>query len=125
MAEKLRTTEISTEKRGPTIIVRVVGELDALAGPQLDEAVARALEDGARRCIVDLTYATFIDSIGVGSLIRSHRAATDRGSGLFLAGARGMIAQLIKITQLTRIFKVFTTLDEAIAAASTEASTEG
>jgi anti-sigma B factor antagonist len=123
MPDKERSIEISTKSVGPVTVIHITGELDVIGGPQLEELARKTLEQGARRCIVDLTRATFIDSIGVGSLIRTHRAAVDKNSALAVAGAQGMIAQLIKITQLHRIFKVYATLDEALASAQQEVGT--
>jgi len=94
-----------------------VGELDALAAPQLEAETLQILEDGAECCIVDLSSTGFIDSIGVGSLIRLHRSAQSKNSSVFIAGARGMISQLIQVTQLHRVFRVFDSLEEARSAA--------
>lgn len=101
-------------------ILRVRGELDALIGPKVEEAARAEFSAGVKRCIIDLSDATFIDSIGVGSLIRSHRAAAENNNAVLVAGATGMIAELIKVTQLHRIFQVAPTLDEAVAIASRE-----
>ena len=125
VSDKPKITEITLEREGPIAIIHVQGELDALAGPQLEGDANQAIESGVTHCIIDMTGASFIDSIGVGALIRAHRAANARGSVVCLAGPKGMIAQLIRVTQLNRIFPVYSTLDEARAAAAAGTAAPG
>lgn len=116
VSDKLKTAKIEVERRNEVVVIRLEGELDALAGPALEDAANEAIASGARRCVIDLSEATFIDSIGVGALIRAHRSAAARGGAVCIAGPSGMIAQLIEVTQLDRVFPVFSTVDEAEAA---------
>jgi anti-sigma B factor antagonist len=119
--DKVRATEIRVERFGGTSVIHIIGELDALTGPELQEVALRIIGENAPNCIIDLTEASFIDSIGVGSLIRAYRAASERDGSIYLAGAHGMIAQLIQVTQLHRLFQVLPTLKDALMASESTA----
>jgi anti-sigma B factor antagonist len=66
--------EIRTTRDGTAARMELTGELDVGTGPDLEEAVVRALGDGARDVVVDLARTTFMDSSGLGSLIRAARS---------------------------------------------------
>jgi anti-anti-sigma factor len=66
--------EIRTTQDGGAARMEVIGELDIGTGPQLEDAVSRALEGGSRDVVVDLAGTTFLDSSGLGSLIRAARS---------------------------------------------------
>lgn len=60
--------------------IRGVGELDIAAAPRLESALARCVAGSppSRAILVDLTGVTFIDSTGLGILIRAHERLGDR-----------------------------------------------
>jgi anti-anti-sigma factor len=66
--------EIRTTRDGTAARMELTGELDIGTGPDLEEAVVRALHEGARDVVVDLARTTFMDSSGLGSLIRAARS---------------------------------------------------
>jgi anti-sigma B factor antagonist len=53
-----------------TYIVSVAGEIDLFTGPPFGTALSGALDAGARQLIVDLSECTFMDSTGIGILVR-------------------------------------------------------
>jgi anti-anti-sigma factor len=66
-------------------VVALEGELDLASRASLEATFARAID--REHVVVDLARVSFIDSTGIGVLLRAHRAATERGSSMtFLAG---------------------------------------
>ena len=49
-------------------VVIVEGDLDLATAPQLEAVIAGLVADGHRRLVIDLSDATFLDSIGIGML---------------------------------------------------------
>ena len=88
------------------VTVTLSGELD-LAG---SGAAARALEEsqalGARPVIVDLTRLSFIDSVGIGLLVRWHSVLVAAGVGLRLHGVHGQVERVLQVTGLLEHFGV-------------------
>jgi anti-anti-sigma factor len=59
-------------------VVRVEGDLDLATAGELWAAVEQAVADGGR-LVFDLSRVTFIDSSGLGVLIRAHQLLDGRG----------------------------------------------
>jgi anti-sigma B factor antagonist len=59
--------------------------------------------------IFDLTAVDHIDSAVVGQIVKSHSTLSKSGGGLRLAGARGMVESVLKMTQVDRVIPVYPT----------------
>jgi anti-anti-sigma factor len=75
--------ERATVRGRPTLRVR--GELDLEAAPQLAEALESLLATGPAAVVVDLTGTTFLDSSGARQLVRAARRADSVGVALQVA----------------------------------------
>lgn len=88
--------------------VRIVpsGELDAAHVEELDRAVDEALGRDIRGIVLDLSELDFIDSTGLGALVRLEERA--RGSGRELVFARPTVAvrKILRIVGLDRRFRL-------------------
>ena len=80
----------------------------------LREAVAKALEAGARNILVDLGAVTTIDSSGIGELVSAYTTVTNRGGKLKLVNLPPKVTDILQITQLISVFEVYDTVDEAL-----------
>jgi anti-anti-sigma factor len=79
---------VETVRLGHTTLVVVHGELDLATAPQLRDATATASRD-IERLIIDLSQATFIDSVGICTLIEASRRSADRGTALVVITTSG------------------------------------
>ena len=68
----------------------------------------------ARKIIIDLTEVQFCDSSGLSALLIAHRAMSEHGGSVHLVHVHKKILDLIKISQLERLFTINKTVDEAI-----------
>jgi anti-anti-sigma factor len=64
-----------------TSIVAPSGELDLATAPALGTALASAAADGATRVVLDLRELTFVDSSGIGIIIKFQRYFGVEGIG--------------------------------------------
>src|SRR3954447_6351625 len=65
--------DIRSSRRDRTARLELNGELDIGTAAALDEAVDEALDAGCREVVLDLAGTTFLDSTGLGALIRAAR----------------------------------------------------
>jgi anti-sigma B factor antagonist len=114
----MRTTEFqinsATLGRGVQI-VSLGGEVDVHTAPRLDEEIAGAMENGARRVVVDLAGASFIDSTVVGVLLRAHQRLLGDEGQLVLITDDPRILRVFQLTGLDRRFTIERSLMETIA----------
>jgi anti-anti-sigma factor len=81
-------------------VVRVApfGELDLAVSDQLDQRLAELYASGFRRFVLDLRDLSFIDSSGLGVIVRWHTHAEERGMSFeLIRGSRG-VQRLFEIT---------------------------
>jgi anti-sigma B factor antagonist len=78
----------------------LAGELDIASADGLQDAVARACADGARKIVLDLTGLTFIDSTGIRAFAASQVACRDRDVEFVLTPAQGSVRRVFEIAGL-------------------------
>jgi len=86
-----------------------------------DEATAFSqkiseLLPNTRQLVVEFTGVEIIDSAGLGELVVVHMWTRASGCALKLAGANTRILHLLELTNLSRVFDIHPTLDEALLA---------
>ena len=101
---------------GDCAVLRIDGDIDAYAAPQLRDRLTDLASHGTVHIIADLRGAGFLDSAGLGALVGSRNELCTRGGSLTLVAGTGPILQIIRITGLGEGFAVQSCLPEAIAA---------
>jgi len=89
-----------------TTTVRVRGDLDLAGAPAFHAAADGALAGGASLVVIDFSEITFIDSTGLGALVRIHTAATDAGRTMRLVKVPQVAARTITIGGLASLLGV-------------------
>ena len=79
---------IETVRLDHTTLLVVHGELDLATAPQLRDATTTASHD-VERLIIDLSQATFIDSVGICTLVEASRCSTHRSIELIVMTISG------------------------------------
>ncbi|WP_326647896.1 STAS domain-containing protein [Streptomyces sp. NBC_01750] len=103
-------------RAGADAVVLVLdGELDHDTALPLREALVEAVEARAERIVVDCADLRFCDSTGLNVLLRARLAASEAGGRVELAGLRPPVARMFDITGAHAVFRVYATVDEALA----------
>ena len=64
--------------------------------------------------MLDLSEVPYVDSAGLGELVRAYTAVNRNGGKLKLLGLAKRIKDLLKLTKLLTVFEVFETEQEAL-----------
>src|SRR6516162_4687551 len=96
------------------VIVTAAGEIDISTVKPLRDCLFEMAASGAP-LVVDLEQVSFIDSVGLATLVGAAKRAAAHGGSLQVACALPKIRQLVQLTQLDRRIPLFHTLDEALA----------
>jgi anti-anti-sigma factor len=75
------------EQVDSSAVIRLAGELDALAAPAVQRAMDRAVSMPVESVVLDLSGLIFIDSTGVGVIVVAYREAVGRGMRFRLGDA--------------------------------------
>jgi anti-sigma B factor antagonist len=102
MGEAVMTTRRQADG---AIVVDVRGTLDAATVDALRTALVGTLHaERPVTMIVDLTYVTFMDSLGVGALVTGHNAARETGTRFVLRNPSEFVHRQLRVTGLTEMF---------------------
>ena len=102
--------------KADSIVIKLQGEVDLYAAPELKDHVNRAIESGKTKLVLDLSEATFIDSTTLGILVSGMKRLRPRGGMLAVLCPDPTMARIFDITGLNRMFSVHDTLAGALAA---------
>jgi anti-sigma B factor antagonist len=100
-SEKVLTIEI--ERNGHTTVVKCHGRLVAGATEELYVEV-KALLAQEKTVVVDLADLTYVDSSGLGTLVRLHASARKQGCEFKLLHLGKQLRNLLKLTNLLSVF---------------------
>lgn len=81
----------------------------------LSSLVGEFLAAGETRIILDLGNVTFIDSMGIGALIRVHSAAMRKAGSVKLLHLTKRVYDVLQITRLSSVFGIYDDLEKAKA----------
>ena len=73
---------------------------------EMTEKLAALIESGQTRLLIDLSQVEYIDSSGLGMLIRIQKIAVRNGGNVVLKGVQGLVRELFEMTRLTAIFTI-------------------
>ena len=109
------TLSITSRTLDGAVTLVVTGEIDLGNAESLYKALTEALAPGAP-VIVDLTGVGFIDSRGLGALVRAHHEAAHVATAPILVIPSEPVAQLFQLAGAEEVLPVYRDQAEALAA---------
>jgi anti-sigma B factor antagonist len=109
--------EITVRDEGQATLVKMSGELDAVASPRLREEIDRLRAKDRPRLVLDLEEVTFIDSSGLSALVRLLKQVRDQGGRLGLAALQPPVRRVFDLTRLSLAFDLHDDVAAALRAA--------
>jgi anti-anti-sigma factor len=106
---------VDIETRADHAIVTAAGEIDAATADTVADAVSGALADGYQRVLLDFAHVTFIDSTGLGVLVKSHRAAESAGARFAVVHPTPQTRKLIRVLGLDQLLHIYDTHEQALS----------
>lgn len=98
------------------VLVCLTGEIDIATVPRVRDALdaaLRAAADGSAICC-DLGGVSFIDSMGLGALVRTHAKAAETGHRFCVIRADGFARRTVELAQLDSLIPFYPSLDAAM-----------
>jgi anti-sigma B factor antagonist len=87
-----------------------LGEGDEL----LKDKINSMLANGRKKLILNLEGVPYIDSAGLGEIVRTYTTVSRQGGSLKLLNLTKRIEDLLSITKLLTVFETFDAEDEAV-----------
>ena len=109
------TLDVHSETPGFTVIA-VGGEIDVYTAPKLREKLISLVEAGSYQLIVDMEAVEFLDSAGLGVLVGGLKRVRAHDGWIDLVCTQNRILRIFRITGLNKVFSIYDTVPDAIAA---------
>ena len=108
------TFSVSIRQVGSVSLLDVAGRLTSFEMGALREAVARLLKEGRKNVVLNLAGLQYLDSSGIGELARIYVSVVKAGGQLRAIGLSSKVEEVLRITQLYRVFPEFPSEEEAL-----------
>ena len=105
---------VSREDHGAAALFVVAGQVDMHTSPDLRQELRGALGREASPVVVDLGAVPFIDSSGLATLIEALHGVGKYGGKLRLVDLQPGVMNLFKLSNLTSIFDIRETREDAL-----------
>lgn len=104
------------EEKTNACVLKMKGRLmDQTAHEEIKHYVDTMLASGKNALLVDLTNLEYMNSMGLNLLIQLQTKIRVAGGKMLLACPNKKVRELIELTKLNSLFKIFETLPEALA----------
>jgi anti-anti-sigma factor len=94
-------------------VFRLTGLLDAFSEPTFQKVIGKFIEDGPLDIILDLSKIDFVDSSGLGALVKLAKK-TQMAEGSLQVVANARVTQTVKLVRLENFLSLQSTVDAAL-----------
>lgn len=106
---------VTSREAGGRTVIEVRGEIDVYTAPLLREEISTLVDADHTTIVVDLTQVSFMDSTGLGVLVGALKKVRTLGGDLSLVINEEKILKVFRITALTQVFSIHSSLEAALA----------
>jgi len=105
---------ITIKKYREVYLLILEGELDLYHSHEMEKLFQKLCDRGATRFVIDFSGIRYIDSSGVGTLIKLKNMGTRRGLSLMFSGITGEAYNVLNLANLLDFFPRETDFREAL-----------
>ena len=107
--------KIVERKVGDVLILDLHGKIMIGEGDDaLREAITRIVDGGQSRIVLNLADVPYVDSAGLGEIVRCYTTVSRKGGRLKLLNLTKKIKDLLSITKLLTVFETYDSEAEAV-----------
>ncbi len=97
-------------------LVDVTGRLTSFESKAFQQMIHGLLKQGQTNIVLNLTGLEYLDSSGIGELVRNYMSVVKKGGAMKVVGLAPKVEEILRVTQLYQVFPEFP--DEASAVES-------
>ena len=114
--------QIEERKVGDVVVLDLKGKITLGEGDELlKDKVNSLVNQGQRKIILNLEAVPYIDSAGLGEIVRTYTTVSRQNGRLTLLNLTKRITDLLVITKLINVFETFDSESDAIKTFSASA----
>ena len=104
--------QIATTPESDRYLITVSGEVDLATSPELDVAIIAAIDSGATSVVIDLTDVSFMDSSGLGVIVRALKRCREAENDLDLVITNERVLKVFGITGLDQVIPIHASIQD-------------
>ena len=102
-----QTSTVTTRRLDGAVAVDIAGKIALADGTaRLRDAVRSLLEQGEEPILLNLAGVEYVDSAGLGEIVRTHASIRNRGRQLKIVDPSRKVRELLQITKLDRVLEI-------------------
>lgn len=105
---------IEAREAGGRWVVDVGGEVDVHTAPELEGVLSALVEDGNYQLVVDLADVDFLDSTGLGVLVKTLKRVREHSGSLAVVTTTDRISKVFRITGLDTAIALHDDVESAL-----------
>jgi anti-sigma B factor antagonist len=114
--------QIEERAVGDVVVLDLKGKITLGEGDELlKDKVNSLVNQGHKKVILNLAEVPYIDSAGLGEVVRTYTTVSRQGGSLKLLNLTKRITDLLSITKLLTVFETFDSENEAVRSFSASA----
>ena len=114
--------QIEERTSGDVTVLDLKGKITLGEGDELlKDKVNSLVNQGNKRIVLNLADVPYIDSAGLGEIVRTYTTVSRQGGSLKLLNLTKRITDLLSITKLLTVFETFDSENEAVKSFSKSA----
>jgi len=106
--------EIKTLKEKNTVVITVMGKIDAVTTPEFDKALTKLVAEGESTFLLNFSGLEYISSTGLRSILAAAKQLKPKGGDISFFGLKGPVKDVFRISGFGTIFKIFDTQEDAL-----------
>lgn len=96
------------------VVLSPTGIFDTFAAEKLLVEIQRVLDGTAQTILIDYSEVSFIDTVGLGKLVRILKLVRRAGKNLELCGLNHSLKMVLSLTELDQVFTIHSHHDELL-----------
>jgi anti-sigma B factor antagonist len=114
--------QIEERSVGDVVVLDLKGKITLGEGDELlKDKVNSLVNQGHKKVVLNLADVPYIDSAGLGEVVRTYTTVSRQGGSLKLLNLTKRITDLLSITKLLTVFETFDSENEAVRSFSASA----
>ena len=114
--------QIDQRAVGDVVVLDLKGRVTMGEGDELlKDKVNSLVNQGQKKIVLNLAEVPYIDSAGLGEIVRTYTTVSRQGGSLKLLNLTKRITDLLSITKLLTVFETFDSENEAVRSFSASA----
>lgn len=105
---------ISIRQSGAVSLIDVSGHFTSFEAGALSDAIRLLVKEKRNRILLNLRGLEYLDSSGIGELVRNYLTVIKSGGEMKVVGLTSKVEEILKITQLYKVFPEFPDEDTAL-----------